>query len=152
MLSKLPTADNLRKRGMVMVNRCCLCKTAEESVDHLLIHCPVAKEMWDNVLSLFGVSWVMPCHVRGLIDCWLRGLVRHQYSLIWKAIPHCLMWCLWRERNMRSFEDTELGIPDVKLIFFRTLYDWILALGLFSFSSLQDFLDSCNCFEHQVYA
>ena len=53
---------------------------------------------------------------------------------------------------MRSFEDTELGIPDLKLIFFRTLYDWILALGLFSFSSLQDFLDSCNCFEHQVYA
>jgi hypothetical protein len=45
-LGKLPTADNLRKRGMVMVNRCCLCKTAAESVDHLLIHCPLAREMW----------------------------------------------------------------------------------------------------------
>jgi hypothetical protein len=53
---------------------------------------------------------------------------------------------------MRSFEDTELGSPDLKLLFLWTLYDWIHASGLFSFSSLQDFLDSCNSFEHQVYA
>ena len=53
---------------------------------------------------------------------------------------------------MISFEDTELGLPDLKLLFFRTLYDWIIATGLFSFSSLQNFLDSCNSFDHQVYA
>ena len=135
-----------------MVNRCCMCKTAAESVDHLFIHCPMAKEFWDKVLSLFGVSWVMPCQVRGLIDCWQRGLLRHQFSSIWKALPHCLMWCLWRERNMRSFENTELGSLDLKLLFLRTLYDWIPVLGLFSVSSLQDFLVSCNSFELQVYA
>ena len=125
-----------------MVNRCCMCKTAKESVDHIFIHCHLAKELWDMVLSLFGVSWVMPCQVRGLIECWPRGLIRHQYSLIWKTLPHCLMWCLWRERNMRSFEDTELGIPDLKLLFLQTLYHWIHASGLCSFSSLQDFLVS----------
>uniref|UniRef100_A0A2N9GUM8 Reverse transcriptase zinc-binding domain-containing protein n=1 Tax=Fagus sylvatica TaxID=28930 RepID=A0A2N9GUM8_FAGSY len=43
---------------------------AGESVDHLLIHCLWAKELWDTVLSLFGVSWVMPRQVRELIDCW----------------------------------------------------------------------------------
>jgi|UniRef100_A0A2N9G010 hypothetical protein len=63
-LGKLPTIDNLRKRKMVLVNRCCMCKANEESVDHLLLHCPLAKELWDSVLSLFGVSWVMPCQVR----------------------------------------------------------------------------------------
>jgi hypothetical protein len=53
---------------------------------------------------------------------------------------------------MTSFEDTELGLPDLKLLFFRTLYDWIIATQLFSFSSLQNFLDSCYSFDHQVYA
>jgi hypothetical protein len=60
-LGKLPTVDNLRKRGMVMVNRCCLCKTAAESVDHLLHSLPFGQGVVDTVLSLFGVSWVMPC-------------------------------------------------------------------------------------------
>jgi hypothetical protein len=37
----------------VLVNRCCLCKANGESVDHLLLHCPLAKAMWDSVLSIF---------------------------------------------------------------------------------------------------
>ena len=113
---------------------------------------PFDQGVVDTVLSLFGVPWVMPCLVRGLIDCWPRGLIWHQFSSIWKALPQCLMWCLWRERNLRSFEDTELGSPYLQLLFLRTLYDWRLASGLFSFSSIQDFLDSCNSFEHQIYA
>jgi hypothetical protein len=59
-LGKIPIIDNLGKRNMVLVNRCCLCKACAESVDHLLLHCPLAMELWDLVLSLFGVSWVMP--------------------------------------------------------------------------------------------
>ena len=150
-LGKLPTIDNLRKRGMVLVNRCCMCKAATESDDHLFLHCPLAKDLWDTALSLFGVSRVMPRQVRGMFDCWTRGLIRHQYSLIWKALPHRLMWCLWQERNLRSFEDVESGSLDLKLLFLRTLYDWIQALGLFSFSSFHVFLSSCNSLNHQVY-
>ena len=45
-----------------------------------------------------------------------------------ESIPHCLMWCLWREQNIRSFEGTELSILDLKLLFFQTLYEWIVAL------------------------
>uniref|UniRef100_A0A2N9FA08 Zinc-hook domain-containing protein n=1 Tax=Fagus sylvatica TaxID=28930 RepID=A0A2N9FA08_FAGSY len=66
-LGKLPTIDNLRKRNMVIVNRCCLCKTAAESIDHLFLHCNLAKDLWDSVLSSFGVSWVMPCQVIGVL-------------------------------------------------------------------------------------
>uniref|UniRef100_A0A2N9G3X1 Reverse transcriptase zinc-binding domain-containing protein n=1 Tax=Fagus sylvatica TaxID=28930 RepID=A0A2N9G3X1_FAGSY len=121
-LGKLPSIDNLRKRNMVIVNRCCLCKNDAESVDHLFLHCKLAKELWDSVLSSFGVSWVMPCQVRMLVDCWQGGLGRQRNSLIWKVIPHCLMWCLWRERNLRSFEDLEMCSQDLKLFFFPDPY------------------------------
>jgi hypothetical protein len=39
---KILTIDNLRRRGMIVVNRCWLCESDGESVDHLLIHCRVA--------------------------------------------------------------------------------------------------------------
>jgi uncharacterized protein with PIN domain len=37
-LGKIFTVDNLRKMYIIIVDRCCLCKRDEESVDHLLLH------------------------------------------------------------------------------------------------------------------
>uniref|UniRef100_A0A2N9IJE2 Reverse transcriptase zinc-binding domain-containing protein n=1 Tax=Fagus sylvatica TaxID=28930 RepID=A0A2N9IJE2_FAGSY len=51
--------------------------------------------------------------VRELIEGW-QGLKHHQLR-IWTAVPHCIMWSLWRERNSRIFEDRELTIEDLKL-------------------------------------
>ena len=94
--------------------------------------------------GLFGVSWVMPHTVLGLLGCWQGSLGRHRNGYIWSIIPHCLMWWLWRERNCRCFEDYESSIPDLKLLFFRSLRNWLFALQSQSFPSCIDFLDFCN--------
>lgn len=39
------TMDNLRRRNMIMVNACPLCLAAEETMDHRLLNCWVAKEI-----------------------------------------------------------------------------------------------------------
>ena len=39
------TLDNLMLRGRTLENRCCVCCCNEESVDHLLISCPVAHSL-----------------------------------------------------------------------------------------------------------
>ena len=96
-----------------------MCKCNGESVDHLFLHCPVAMDLWSMAFGLFGVSLVMPQSVVGLLACW-------QYK--WLIVPHCLLWCLWRERNKRCFEDNERPIPDLKLFFFRTLLNWWAAM------------------------
>ena len=75
-------------------------------------------------------------------------ICRQRNSLIQKAIPHCLMWCLWRERNLRSFEDLEMSSPALKLLFFQTLIEWLNATGCYSFSSPHDFLNSCSSLDH----
>uniref|UniRef100_A0A2N9H4G3 Reverse transcriptase domain-containing protein n=1 Tax=Fagus sylvatica TaxID=28930 RepID=A0A2N9H4G3_FAGSY len=36
---KILTCDNLMRRGYTMAGWCCMCQCAEETVDHLLIHC-----------------------------------------------------------------------------------------------------------------
>ena len=48
-----------------------------ESVDHLFLLCPVAMDMWAMVFGLFGVSWVMPQYVVGLLACWQGSFGRH---------------------------------------------------------------------------
>ena len=86
----------------------------------------------------------MPKSVVELLVCWQGQFGRHRNGHIWMIIPHCRMWCIWRERNSKSFEDTEHFMPDLKFFFFRTLLDWLTALRNLSFFSIVDLLDLCN--------
>jgi hypothetical protein len=44
-LGKILTLDNLRKRLVIMMDWRCICKKSGESVDYLLLHCEVAREL-----------------------------------------------------------------------------------------------------------
>ena len=48
---------------------CYTCRGSEQSVDHLLLHCPIASELWCIMygIQVHGVSWVMPKSVVDLI-------------------------------------------------------------------------------------
>ena len=145
-LGKFLTIDNLRRRKVVIVDWCCMCKRNVETIDHLLLHCPVAQELWNMVCSLFGVYWVMPCGFVDLLASWLGKLNRYKTKLLWSMIPHFLMWIIWTERNVRTFEGSEKSVHELKLLFFQTLFDWANTSGVFTFNSLPDMLDFCTFF------
>ena len=78
-----------------------------------------------------------------LLDCW-PGLPKEKAGDIWRLTPHCIMWCLWRERNARCFEDCAMSVQDLKNFVLNTLWKWAAAQGLVSGSSLLDFIDTCS--------
>jgi hypothetical protein len=68
-LGKILTLDNLIKKQVIVIDRCCMCKINGESVDHLLLHCEVARALWNAIISRFSLSWVMPLRVVDLFAC-----------------------------------------------------------------------------------
>ena len=86
----------------------------------------------------------MPQRVVDLLDCWSCNFKRHHNIAIWRIVPYCLMWCIWRERNTRSFEGCEQSILEFKFFFFFTLLKLCLVLPSFSCLSLPVLLDHCN--------
>jgi hypothetical protein len=83
--------DNLRKRNVVVIEWCCMCKKNGESIDHLLLHCEVARDLWSYILVLFGVEWVMQRTVLELLTSWgaLVGYGRDKEA--WRLAPLCLL-------------------------------------------------------------
>ena len=81
---------------------------------------------WDN----FWIGWYY------ILFVWIKTSPR--------IVPHCLMWCIWREQNSRSFEDRERSILEFKSFFFSTLLEWCLVLPSFSCISLSGLLEHCT--------
>ena len=143
---KILTIDNLRKRRVFIVDWCCMCKVHGESVNHLLLHCDVAQELWSLIFSMFRIAWVMPKGVVDLLSCWSVKSGKSETVAIWKTIPHVLMWCIWciwRERNNRTFSGEEQSIPALKCFVLQTLYDWLKASNLVCCNSLSEMIDNC---------
>jgi hypothetical protein len=115
-----------------VVNRCWLCES-DRRVGGCL----------QNVIffSRFRLCWVMPDSIRviHLFTClWSVGHSRS--TVVWKMVPLCLMWCIWRERNARCFEESSMSFEEILHYVIFTLYTWTarwLALTVISFS---DFL------------
>lgn len=79
---------------MLLLDWCYTCECNGELVSHLLLHCPVAKELWAMVLGLFGVYWVMRKSFVDLLASWPRCFRRYWNGLLWMAARHFLMWCI----------------------------------------------------------
>ena len=54
-LGTILAIDNLRKKKMLILDWCYMCKSNGELVDHLLLHCPIVYELWSMVFTLFGI-------------------------------------------------------------------------------------------------
>jgi hypothetical protein len=89
-----------------------VCESEGESVDHLLLHGGVARTLWYTIFARFKLCWVMPKSVKELFASWWTS-GNSRSAVVWKMVPLCLMWCIWRERNARYFEDSSRNIEDL---------------------------------------
>ncbi|KAG6730525.1 hypothetical protein I3842_01G084500 [Carya illinoinensis] len=128
---------------MIIADRCCMCRNRGESVDHLLVHCEVARGLWNEIFSSLELGWVMPETVVAILASWtdLKGI--QQIKLIWKIIPIYIMWCVWQERNEQTFENKERSMEELKAFIFRTLCTWAIAIN-FNGQNFHDFFVSID--------
>jgi hypothetical protein len=81
--------------------------------------------------------------VSELLGCWRRQAGNREAMHLWRVIPLCLMWCLWHERNARSFNDQEIGLLELKRWILQTLFTRRVAWNTTRASTFAEFLDLC---------
>ena len=59
LLGRLPTFDNLIRRGMVVNSPLCVfCKETQETTQHLFLECAYAQRVWSLCFRWLGISYV----------------------------------------------------------------------------------------------
>ena len=81
---------------------CPLCDKVDETIDHLLVSCVFTRQIWYNILQLFGLQAVAP-QMDNLffVDWWdeassrLSGQVQKGFN----SIIILGAWLIWKHRN-----------------------------------------------------
>ena len=100
---------------------CFLCEE-EETIGHLLLHCHSARQLWDILLEIVGIHWVFLLTVLQALLSWQGAPIGKKHKKFWLAIPFCLFWTLWLERNMVAFENEAFGANRMKVSFLSDLW------------------------------
>ncbi|XP_074301494.1 uncharacterized protein LOC141632888 [Silene latifolia] len=102
-MHKLPTTDLLVTRGMLMVNRCVLCKCKAETHRHLFFNCVFSQQVWTALLQWMNIG-------NRTINLWseIRWIAQAKGLRHWKHALHqsCIaaaVYFIWQERNQRIF-------------------------------------------------
>ncbi|OVA01323.1 Reverse transcriptase zinc-binding domain [Macleaya cordata] len=103
----IPMSDNLIRRGMVLVNCCYLCNKGEETVHHLLLHCPVTALVWSYFIKSIGLQWVQGNDILSIIKTWQSCALFGRAKQIWILIPFAIWWAVWLGRNDCTFNSKE---------------------------------------------
>ena len=102
------TQDNLQKRGINVVNRCCLCKKDLEDRDHLFLNCNYSQKVWNYILIFWNIAWVHHNKIEHCFQSWTCPTKDSNVEFLWKiTLPH-LWWGIWKERNNRIFREKEM--------------------------------------------
>jgi hypothetical protein len=107
---RLPTNER-RFRHQLCNTAACLSCSHNEDVDHLLLMCPKAKEVWRFFFPDFDIRG--PANLN---DLWMTKCRSFEEATVATAIA----WNIWKRRNARTFNDTA---EDLLLVSRRCIED-----------------------------
>ena len=136
---KVLILDQFQRRGHSLENKCFLCLSEVETVDHLLLHCVKTRVLWNLLFSLFGVAWILSYSVKETLLGWHGAFLGKARKKAWQMVPLCIFWSVWKERNLLAFGNDELSLQRLKNSFVCNL--WVRVSTVLSPSSLVSFFD-----------
>ena len=106
---KVNTNDLLQLRRpdkALSLEICILCMKHGESIDHLFLHCSLTMGLWHRLFQLAKMNWVPSSSIFDMLSINYNGFgLSKRWLVLWQAASIALIWVVWRERNMRIFED-----------------------------------------------
>ncbi|XP_056698251.1 uncharacterized protein [Spinacia oleracea] len=131
LLGKLNTKSKLINLGLIPPSEslCVLCESYQECHNHLLLQCDFADTLWKWWLNLWGIKWVLPSTIKLAYEQWQHPNHGNFFKKVWKAAFFIIIWSIWKERNMRIFEQKASPPCDIQNLILLRISWWIKGWG-----------------------
>ncbi|XP_076902911.1 uncharacterized protein LOC143557812 [Bidens hawaiensis] len=104
-INRLPTKDELSKRGVILQNHLCeLCDMDVETNTHLFTGCFFTAEVWNGVEAWCRLQPMVIFDVTDLLQITSSQPFSKTAKYILRDIIYVVMWAIWIERNDRIFK------------------------------------------------
>lgn len=113
------TVDRLPKRGLPHPAQCPLCDQGEEDIQHLLVGCVFARQIWFHLLQLVGLAHLAPQPEGTSFDCRWEKIDQIGVGDLKKGINTLIIlgsWSLWRHRNDCVFNNAAPSLAAVLIM------------------------------------
>ncbi|XP_019258405.1 PREDICTED: uncharacterized protein LOC109236664 [Nicotiana attenuata] len=111
---RLLTTDRLANWGIQVSSRCCLCNGGDESHAHLFFECRFTKAVWERLMQWLRIQ-VNPKHSYTQMMAWVVKQAKGKScaARVMKMVYAEHIYGIWRERNSRIFEETNMTTDQV---------------------------------------
>jgi hypothetical protein len=111
-LDRCWTADRLARRGLPHHTTCPLCNQEPETMRHLIIGCPFARQVWHEIIAWLRLPCAAPSRDATLLDWW-QGSRQHVPKPMRKGLSSMALlipWMVWKQRNDCVFEGAQPSV------------------------------------------
>ncbi|KAL6206588.1 hypothetical protein ACLB2K_023836 [Fragaria x ananassa] len=136
---KVPTDDQLQKRGIPMVSVCQLCNFGFlEDQTHLFFNCSFAQHIWQWLACCFGTSLPSTGSLFDLWDSFTHKAFSAQLRNLWLVGGLYVLMAIWKSRNKLRFENKKPSLMRV----FRSIKAWLQFLAPYAPGDCSGILDA----------
>ncbi|XP_071740708.1 uncharacterized protein [Rutidosis leptorrhynchoides] len=123
---RLPSLVELDKRVIDLHSvRCKICDDVVESVDHTLIFCKVAFEIWTKVCEWWGINRIPSLSVNEIFQGSSPVAMSDLESKIWQAVTWTCGYLIWWNRNQKTFSNKVWSVPVALCEIQVKSFEWI---------------------------
>ena len=138
------TAERRKRHNLQDDDSCALCDQESESIDHLLLGCSFARELWFNILLRLRWHFLTPGNLdESLADWWSRSRKRLQKAdrKCFDSLVILTSWMIWNERNRRTFDSRVKTVHELS----TCILDETVAWGIVGFKLISTFVVASGC-------
>jgi hypothetical protein len=113
------TSDRRARHGLQdQPSSCFTCLQEEDNIEHILVQCVYAREVWHRCLQRVGLQTQVPHQGDCLEDWWLLERQRFQRKDRKKfdRLISLACWSLWKQRNSRVFNGNARQLSALELV------------------------------------
>jgi hypothetical protein len=110
------TTDRLAKRGLPHPDKCPLCDQDDETIQHLLTSCVIARQVWFTLFSPLDLTEAVPSQNDTSFSEWWRIAMKKVKKEHKKGVNSLIIlgaWTIWKHRNACVFDGVS---PSINLI------------------------------------